>query len=116
MIFNVYQKIRTKELRTLVDGIDRRSRIVCDILRQYLNDEQYVDYDYYIKMKSTLHMDLKDIEQQIQLLNLSLIIKTSPLTPSSVFEDVNHSLISSASPSMTTIILLTYFKTISTSA
>ncbi|CAF0900736.1 unnamed protein product [Didymodactylos carnosus] len=116
-------QLKYDEARTLKDGIDRRSRLVCDILRKYLNDEQYADYDYYIKMKSTLHMDLKDIEEQIQLiekqiqlLNLSLTIKTSPLTPSLVFEGVSDSLTSSTSPPTTTNMLPTYFKTISTSA
>ncbi len=67
------------EAKSLKDGIDRRSRLVTNILRKYFSDEQYDDYEHFIRMKSTLLMDAKDIEEnlfivekQIQILkNLS---------------------------------------------
>ena len=64
------------EAKALKDGIDRRSRLVTNILRKYFTDEQFDDYEHFIRMKSTLLMDAKDVEehsalvqQQIQLLN-----------------------------------------------
>ncbi len=61
------EKIQQKhdEAKSLKDGIDRRSRLVTNILRKYFSDEQFDDYEHFIRMKSTLLMDAKDIEENI---------------------------------------------------
>ena len=56
------------EAKSLKDGIDRRSRLVTTILRKYFSNEQYDDYEHFIRMKSTLLMDEKDIEEKISLI------------------------------------------------
>ncbi|CAF3613339.1 unnamed protein product [Adineta steineri] len=68
------------EAKALKDGIDRRSRLVTNILRKYFSNEQYDDYEHFVRMKSTLLMDEKDIEEnlltiekQIEVLNHILI-------------------------------------------
>ena len=53
------------EAKALKDGIDRRSRLVTNILQKYLTIEQFEDYEHYIRMKSTLSMDAKDIEEHL---------------------------------------------------
>lgn len=53
------------EAKNLKDGIDRRSRLVTNILRKYLTDQEYNEYEHFIRMKSTLLMDTKDIEENI---------------------------------------------------
>jgi len=70
------EKIQQKhdEAKSLKDGIDRRSRLVTNILRKYLSDEQFDDYEHFIRMKSTLLMDAKDIEEKIQYLQKQIQI------------------------------------------
>ncbi|CAM4916125.1 unnamed protein product [Rotaria socialis] len=53
------------EAKSLKDGIDRRSRTVTNILRKYFSNEQYDDYEHFIRMKSTLSLDAKDLEENI---------------------------------------------------
>lgn len=64
-------KIREKhdEAKTLKDGIDRRSRLVTKFLRKYLSNEQFDDYEHFIRMKSILLMDGKDLEENIAYLH-----------------------------------------------
>ncbi len=45
-----------------------------NILRKYLSDEQFDDYEHFIRMKSTLLMDAKDIEEKIQYLQKQIQI------------------------------------------
>jgi len=67
---NNVKKIQQKhdEAKSLKDGIDRRSRLVTTILRKYLSNEEFDDYEHFIRMKSTLLMDTKDIEENIVFL------------------------------------------------
>lgn len=62
------------EAKTLKDGIDRRSRLVTTILRKYLTNEQYDDYEHFIRMKSTLLMDAKDIEENMSIIEKQIEI------------------------------------------
>ena len=62
------------EAKLLKDGIDRRSRLVTTILRKYFSDEQYEDYEHFIRMKSTLLMDAKDVEENILLIEKQIEI------------------------------------------
>lgn len=51
----------------LKESIDRRSQQVSTFLHQYLTEEEYADYDHFIKMKSKLLMDAREIEDKIKL-------------------------------------------------
>ncbi len=62
------------EAKSLKDGIDRRSRLVTNILRKYFSNEQYDDYEHFIRMKSTLLMDGKDLEENILILEKQIQI------------------------------------------
>ncbi len=62
------------EAKSLKDGIDRRSRLVTNILRKYFSNEQYDDYEHFIRMKSTLLMDAKDIEENILIVEKQIKI------------------------------------------
>lgn len=76
------EKIQEKhnEAKSLKDGIDRRSRVVTNILRKYLSAEQCDDYDHFIRMKSTLLIDAKDIEENIALLDKQRQLLHAPTT------------------------------------
>jgi metal-responsive CopG/Arc/MetJ family transcriptional regulator len=78
------EKIQQKhdEAKFLKDGIDRRSRLVTNILRKYLSDEQFDEYDHFIRMKSTLLMDAKDIEENITFLQkqIQIFLNTSSIS------------------------------------
>ncbi|CAF3630054.1 unnamed protein product [Adineta steineri] len=78
------EKIQQKhdEAKSLKDGIDRRSRLVKNILQKYLTSEQLDDYDHFIRMKSTLLIDAKDIEENIVLIQNQ--IQTSQNTSASI--------------------------------
>ncbi|CAF3030220.1 unnamed protein product [Rotaria sp. Silwood2] len=64
------------EAKSLKDGIDRRSRLVTNMLRKYFSNEQYDDYEHFIRMKSTLLMDAKDIEENILIIEKQIEILT----------------------------------------
>jgi len=70
------EKVQQKhdEAKSLKDGIDRRSRLVTNILRKYFSNEQYDDYEHFIRMKSTLLMDGKDIEENISIIEKQIEI------------------------------------------
>lgn len=40
---------------------------MANILYQYLNSEEYADYDHFINMKAKLIMDAKEIAERIKL-------------------------------------------------
>ncbi|CAF0860685.1 unnamed protein product [Rotaria sp. Silwood1] len=136
------EKIQEKhnEAKSLKDGIDRRSRLVTNILRKYLSDEQIDDYDHFIRMKSALLIDAKDFEENIAflqkqieiLLNTSsLSSSSSPSSPSSsivnnqqysstssisLFENLQRSNSTSSSSNKVDNLKTNYFNTISTTA
>ena len=74
------EKIQQKhdEAKVLKDGIDRRSRVVTNILQKYFSTEQCDDYDHFIRMKSTLLIDAKEIEESIALIEKQLELLQSP--------------------------------------
>ena len=55
------------EAKRLKENIDRRSQVVSAFLRLYLSDEQYADYDHFVKMKAKLIMDSREITDKIKL-------------------------------------------------
>jgi len=70
------EKVQQKhdEAKSFQDGLDRRSRFVTNILRKYFSNEQYDDYEHFIRMKSTLLMDGKDIEENISIIEKQIEI------------------------------------------
>ena len=92
------EKIQQKhdEAKSLKDGIDRRSRLVTNILQKYLSDEQFDEYDHFIRMKSTLLIDTTDIEENIALIQkqIQILLNTSS---SSIVNNQQYSSTSSVS-------------------
>ena len=93
-LFHLFQKILEKkreklaeqldEAKRLKENIDKRSQVVSNFLHKYLNDEQYADYDHFVKMKAKLIMDAREVgdkvklgEEQIQALQESLCLNNS---------------------------------------
>ena len=56
------------------DGIDRRSRTVTSILRKYFSNEQYDDYEHFIRMKSALLIDGKENEENMSIIEKQIHI------------------------------------------
>jgi len=84
------------EAKSLKDGIDRRSRLlVTNILQKYLSDEEFDEYDHFIRMKSTLLIDAKDIEENIALIQKQIQILLN--TSSSIVNNQQYSSASSVS-------------------
>ncbi|TRY73430.1 hypothetical protein TCAL_15764 [Tigriopus californicus] len=85
------------EAKRLKEKIDRRSATVSSFLHQYLNEEQYADYDHFVKMKAKLIMDSREIgdkiklgEEQIKALKDSLYLPSSSVTPSQGKSSLPH--------------------------
>ncbi|GFY57164.1 protein Shroom3 [Trichonephila inaurata madagascariensis] len=51
----------------LKESIDRRSNQVSTFLHKYLSDNEYADYDRFIKMKTKLIVDIREIDEKINL-------------------------------------------------
>nr|CAB3266064.1 protein Shroom3-like [Phallusia mammillata] len=67
------------EAKQLKENIDRRQKTVSEILARYFNHEQFADYEHYIKMKSALIMEQRELldksklgQEQMQCLRESL--------------------------------------------
>ncbi|XP_076352192.1 uncharacterized protein LOC143247684 isoform X2 [Tachypleus tridentatus] len=56
-----------EEARWLKESIDKRSHQVSTFLRHYLSTEEYADYDHFIKMKSKLLVNIREIQEKIKL-------------------------------------------------
>ncbi|KAL1433125.1 hypothetical protein MTO96_002088 [Rhipicephalus appendiculatus] len=56
-----------EEARRLKESIDRRSRQVAQFLRKYLTPQEYADYDHFVRMKSKLLVDAREIDDKIRL-------------------------------------------------
>ncbi|KAK3866783.1 hypothetical protein Pcinc_027696 [Petrolisthes cinctipes] len=56
-----------EEAKRLKENIDRRAVQVAKVLNQYLTEDQYADYDHFIKMKAKLIMDAREIDDKIKL-------------------------------------------------
>ena len=67
----------------LKEGIDRRRHQVDKYLKDYLSEDEFLDYDHFIKMKSKLSMDKQELEDKIrlgeeQLKQLQISLDSSP--------------------------------------
>ena len=67
-------KIRKKhdEAKYLKEGIDRRTRALCLLFRKYFSDEQSDAFERFLRLKSRLMLETKDIEDEEELLLLLL--------------------------------------------
>ncbi|XP_003221894.2 protein Shroom3 isoform X1 [Anolis carolinensis] len=51
----------------LKENLDRRERVVLDILCNYLSEEQLRDYQHFVKMKSALLIEQRELDDKIKL-------------------------------------------------
>uniref|UniRef100_A0A8C5LXW0 Shroom family member 2 n=1 Tax=Leptobrachium leishanense TaxID=445787 RepID=A0A8C5LXW0_9ANUR len=78
------QKLLTtqhEDAKELKENLDRRERIVFDILANYLNDENLADYEHFVKMKSALILEQRELEDKIKLGEEQLKCLTDSLPP-----------------------------------
>lgn len=55
------------EAKRLKIDIDRRGKIIAQILERHLTADEYADYDYFINTKAKLIVDLREVTDRIQL-------------------------------------------------
>ena len=58
---------KLEDAKQLKEGIDRRSNQVAGFLKKYLEEQEFEDYEHFIKMKSKLTVDQQDIEDKLKL-------------------------------------------------
>ncbi|XP_055363852.1 protein Shroom2 isoform X2 [Betta splendens] len=56
-----------EDAKELKENLDRRERVVYDILANYLQDESLTDYKHFVKMKSALIIEQRKLEDKIKL-------------------------------------------------
>lgn len=55
------------EAKRLKIDIDRRGKNISNLLKKYLTEQEYSEYDYFINTKAKLIVDLREISDRIQL-------------------------------------------------
>ncbi|XP_067848733.1 protein Shroom2 isoform X2 [Heptranchias perlo] len=78
------QKLLTRQhedAKELKENLDRRERVVFDILSSYLTDEHLQDYEHFVKMKSALIIEQRELEDKIKLgeEQLKCLLESLPL-------------------------------------
>lgn len=56
-----------EDAKELKENLDRRERVVYDILASYLDEESLADYEHFVKMKSALIIEQRKLEDKIKL-------------------------------------------------
>ncbi|KAL6468807.1 hypothetical protein MHYP_G00223310 [Metynnis hypsauchen] len=56
-----------EDAKELKENLDRRERVVYDILASYLSEERLADYQHFVKMKSALIIEQRKLEDRIKL-------------------------------------------------
>ncbi|KAM6921354.1 protein Shroom2 isoform 2-T2 [Xenentodon cancila] len=56
-----------EDAKELKENLDRRERVVYDILANYLQEEILTDYEHFVKMKSALIIEQRKLEDKIKL-------------------------------------------------
>ncbi|KAJ1057398.1 hypothetical protein K5549_022023 [Capra hircus] len=65
-----------EDARELKENLDRREGIVFDILASYLGPESLADYEHFVRMKSALIVEQRELEDKIHLVRaLNLIVR-----------------------------------------
>ncbi|XP_056414853.1 protein Shroom2 isoform X2 [Hyla sarda] len=70
-----------EDAKELKENLDRRERTVYDILASYLNEENLADYEHFVKMKSALILEQRELEDKIKLGEEQLKCLTDSLPP-----------------------------------
>ncbi|XP_078415549.1 protein Shroom2 isoform X3 [Cetorhinus maximus] len=78
------QKLLTRQhedAKELKENLDRRERVVFDILSSHLTDELFQDYEHFVKMKSALIIEQRELEDKIKLgeEQLKCLLESLPL-------------------------------------
>ncbi|XP_058493579.1 protein Shroom2 isoform X2 [Solea solea] len=55
------------DAKELKENLDRRERVVYDILASHLDDECLADYEHFVKMKSALIIEQRKLEDRVKL-------------------------------------------------
>ncbi|KAG7463471.1 hypothetical protein MATL_G00176950 [Megalops atlanticus] len=56
-----------EDAKELKENLDRRERVVYDILASYLSEDDLADYEHFVKMKSALIIEQRKLEDRIKL-------------------------------------------------
>lgn len=56
-----------EDAKELKEHVGRRERVVYEIVSRYLLDEQLQDYQHFVKMKSALLIEQRELEEKIKL-------------------------------------------------
>ncbi|MBN3303073.1 SHRM2 protein, partial [Amia calva] len=56
-----------EDAKELKENLDRRERVVFDILASYLSEDNLADYEHFVKMKSALIIEQRKLEDKIKL-------------------------------------------------
>lgn len=56
-----------EDAKELKENLDRRERVVYDILAHYLQEDTLTDYEHFVKMKSALIIEQRKLEDKIKL-------------------------------------------------
>ncbi|NXG14541.1 SHRM2 protein, partial [Grallaria varia] len=78
------QKLLTQQhedAKELKENLDRRERVVLDILANYMSEENLADYEHFVKMKSALIIEQRELEDKIKLGEEQLKCLTDSLQP-----------------------------------
>ncbi|XP_073398043.1 protein Shroom3 isoform X2 [Dendrobates tinctorius] len=69
-----------EDARELKENLDRREKLVADILGNYLTEEQFQDYQQFVKMKSALLIEQRKLDDKINLSHeqLSCLLESLP--------------------------------------
>ncbi|CAJ0959413.1 unnamed protein product, partial [Ranitomeya imitator] len=69
-----------EDARELKENLDRRKKLVADILGNYLTGEQFQDYQQFVKMKSALLIEQRELDDKIKLGHeqLSCLLESLP--------------------------------------
>ncbi|TVK90640.1 Protein WWC3 [Bagarius yarrelli] len=70
-----------EDAKELKDNLDRREKVVFDILTSYLKEENLADYEHFVKMKSALIIEQRKLEDKIKLGEEQLKCLTDSLPP-----------------------------------
>lgn len=83
-------KIQQKydEAKFLKEGIDRRARFLSSMLEKYFSKDDFDDYEYFIRMKSTIVLEKKQIEEQLVFLEKEFSSSTPKSSTMNHFQTV----------------------------
>uniref|UniRef100_UPI00398F1A40 protein Shroom3 isoform X2 n=1 Tax=Pristiophorus japonicus TaxID=55135 RepID=UPI00398F1A40 len=87
-----------EDAKELKENLDRRARVVLDILENYLTEEQLQDYQHFVKMKAALLMEQRELDDKIKLGEEQLKCLLESLPADFVSQRTAHSSVSHPEP------------------